>query len=290
MLAALGYGFEDETLRAAVDGWQGFTIDEGDRLRPEACQSPVWDTALAVLALLDAGLARASRAAPRRRLAGRARRSRSPGTGRSASPTLRRAAGPSSSRTTSTRTSTTRPLSPWRYAARPWRTRRRPRPCLDGRDAVAQRRLGRLRRRQRSLLALQAAVLRLRQGHRRAERGRHRPRVGGAGGGPATRPRSSAASSGCSPSRNRTAPGSGAGASITSTAPPPRSPLSRLAASRPITPRCDGRSPGFRRCRTRTGASGGHSLLCRPAPARPWAPDAFADRLGTIRLRGCRRG
>src|SRR5205823_3276129 len=34
MLAALGYGFEDETLRAAVEGWQGFTIDEGDRLRP----------------------------------------------------------------------------------------------------------------------------------------------------------------------------------------------------------------------------------------------------------------
>ncbi|TML43428.1 MAG: squalene--hopene cyclase [Actinobacteria bacterium] len=56
MLAALGYGFEDETLRAAVEGWGGFTIDEGDRLRPEACQSPVWDTALAVLALLDAGV------------------------------------------------------------------------------------------------------------------------------------------------------------------------------------------------------------------------------------------
>ncbi|HYX76936.1 MAG TPA: squalene--hopene cyclase, partial [Gaiellaceae bacterium] len=56
MLAALGHGFEDETLRAAVDGWDGFTIDEGDRLRPEACQSPIWDTALAVIALLDAGV------------------------------------------------------------------------------------------------------------------------------------------------------------------------------------------------------------------------------------------
>jgi squalene-hopene/tetraprenyl-beta-curcumene cyclase len=56
MLAALGYGFEDETLSAAVEGWQGFTIDDGDRLRPEACQSPVWDTALAVLALLDTGV------------------------------------------------------------------------------------------------------------------------------------------------------------------------------------------------------------------------------------------
>jgi squalene-hopene/tetraprenyl-beta-curcumene cyclase len=56
MLAALGYGFEDETLQAAVEGWRGFTIDDGDRLRPEACQSPVWDTALAVIALLDAGI------------------------------------------------------------------------------------------------------------------------------------------------------------------------------------------------------------------------------------------
>jgi len=56
MLAALGYGFEDETLRRAVEGWRGFTIDDGDRLRPEACQSPVWDTALAVIALLDAGV------------------------------------------------------------------------------------------------------------------------------------------------------------------------------------------------------------------------------------------
>jgi squalene-hopene/tetraprenyl-beta-curcumene cyclase len=56
MLAALGYGFEDETFRRAVEGWAGFTVDEGDRLRPEACQSPVWDTALAVLALLAGGV------------------------------------------------------------------------------------------------------------------------------------------------------------------------------------------------------------------------------------------
>jgi squalene-hopene/tetraprenyl-beta-curcumene cyclase len=56
MLVALGHGFEDETLRRAVEGWEGFTIDEGEQLRPEACQSPVWDTGLAVLALRDSGL------------------------------------------------------------------------------------------------------------------------------------------------------------------------------------------------------------------------------------------
>ena len=56
MLVALGHGFEDEALRRAVEGWEGFVIDEGDRLRPEACQSPVWDTGLAVLALRDSGL------------------------------------------------------------------------------------------------------------------------------------------------------------------------------------------------------------------------------------------
>lgn len=56
MLASLGYGFEDEALRRAVEGWGGFLIEEGDRLRPEACQSPVWDTALAVLALRACGV------------------------------------------------------------------------------------------------------------------------------------------------------------------------------------------------------------------------------------------
>jgi squalene-hopene/tetraprenyl-beta-curcumene cyclase len=56
MLAALGHGPEDETLSRAIGGWQGFMVEEGDRLRPEACQSPVWDTGLAVLALRDSGL------------------------------------------------------------------------------------------------------------------------------------------------------------------------------------------------------------------------------------------
>jgi squalene-hopene/tetraprenyl-beta-curcumene cyclase len=56
MLAALGRGFEDETLRRAVEGWGSFMVEDGERLRPEACQSPVWDTGLAVIALRAAGL------------------------------------------------------------------------------------------------------------------------------------------------------------------------------------------------------------------------------------------
>ena len=34
MLAALGRGFEDETLRRAVEGWGAFMVEDGDRLRP----------------------------------------------------------------------------------------------------------------------------------------------------------------------------------------------------------------------------------------------------------------
>jgi squalene-hopene/tetraprenyl-beta-curcumene cyclase len=56
MLATLGKGPEDETFAKGLAGWERFMIRDGDRLRPEACQSPVWDTALAVLALRAAGV------------------------------------------------------------------------------------------------------------------------------------------------------------------------------------------------------------------------------------------
>jgi squalene-hopene/tetraprenyl-beta-curcumene cyclase len=56
MLAALGHGFEDDTFARGLAGWDRFMIRDGDRLRPEACQSPLWDTALAVLALRAAGV------------------------------------------------------------------------------------------------------------------------------------------------------------------------------------------------------------------------------------------
>jgi squalene-hopene/tetraprenyl-beta-curcumene cyclase len=56
MLASLGHGLEDETFARGLAGWDRFMVRDGDRLRPEACQSPIWDTALAVLALRAAGL------------------------------------------------------------------------------------------------------------------------------------------------------------------------------------------------------------------------------------------
>ena len=56
MFASLGHGFEDSQLARAVEGWGGFLVDEGERLRPEACQSPIWDTALAVLGLRACGI------------------------------------------------------------------------------------------------------------------------------------------------------------------------------------------------------------------------------------------
>jgi squalene-hopene/tetraprenyl-beta-curcumene cyclase len=44
-------------MRAGLSGIDGFVIDDDQGRRLEACQSPVWDTALAVIALSDAGLA-----------------------------------------------------------------------------------------------------------------------------------------------------------------------------------------------------------------------------------------
>src|SRR5437764_36551 len=56
LLAVIGHGFEDEAFARGLAGWERFMVRDGDRLRPEACQSPVWDTALAVLALRAADL------------------------------------------------------------------------------------------------------------------------------------------------------------------------------------------------------------------------------------------
>ncbi|MGH9056809.1 MAG: squalene--hopene cyclase [Acidimicrobiales bacterium] len=54
-LTLLGYGLDHPAVRAALEGLDGFIIRDERGRRVEACQSPVWDTALAVVALADAG-------------------------------------------------------------------------------------------------------------------------------------------------------------------------------------------------------------------------------------------
>lgn len=51
-----GYALDHPVMRAGLDGLDAFVVEEGETRRLEACQSPVWDTALAVIALTDAGV------------------------------------------------------------------------------------------------------------------------------------------------------------------------------------------------------------------------------------------
>jgi squalene-hopene/tetraprenyl-beta-curcumene cyclase len=51
-----GYSLEHPVMQAGFDGLDRFTIDDERGRRLEACQSPVWDTALAAVALADAGV------------------------------------------------------------------------------------------------------------------------------------------------------------------------------------------------------------------------------------------
>jgi squalene-hopene/tetraprenyl-beta-curcumene cyclase len=54
-LYALGYPLDHPVIARALRGLDAFTIEDEAGRRIEACQSPVWDTALALIALLDAG-------------------------------------------------------------------------------------------------------------------------------------------------------------------------------------------------------------------------------------------
>src|SRR6267154_4253830 len=55
-LRLLGYPLEHPVMLRGIQGLDGFMIEQGSQRRLEACQSPVWDTALAIVALADAGL------------------------------------------------------------------------------------------------------------------------------------------------------------------------------------------------------------------------------------------
>ena len=60
-LHLLGYPLDHPVLTAAIDGLEGFLVrldtPDGPIRRLEACQSPVWDTCLAVIGLIDSGVA-----------------------------------------------------------------------------------------------------------------------------------------------------------------------------------------------------------------------------------------
>ena len=53
-----GYPLGHPALRCGLHGLDGFTLDPGGLRRLEACQSPVWDTALSLIALTDSGVKR----------------------------------------------------------------------------------------------------------------------------------------------------------------------------------------------------------------------------------------
>jgi len=56
-LNVLGYAMDHPVIAKALSGLEGFTIIENGMRHIEACQSPIWDTALAIIALGDSGLA-----------------------------------------------------------------------------------------------------------------------------------------------------------------------------------------------------------------------------------------
>nr|WP_082534680.1 squalene--hopene cyclase [Nonomuraea pusilla] len=55
-LRLCGYGLDHPVMRKGLDGLERFIIRDEQGRRLEACQSPVWDTVLAINALRDAGL------------------------------------------------------------------------------------------------------------------------------------------------------------------------------------------------------------------------------------------
>ncbi len=302
-LPLLGYPLDHPVMRAGLAGLDGFTIDDERGRRLEACQSPVWDTALAVIALADAGVDRDDPALRRRRpLAGGRGDHRAGATGRVRRP--RPGAGRLGLRVRQ------RPLPRHRRhgrggaRARPRRAGRTGAPLEPGQSdwvlgmQCARRRVGGLRRRQHPDPVPRAPVLRLRRAHRPAERRRHRPRRRDAGRArPADARPSTAASSGCSAPRRPTARGSAAGAPTTSTGParpcrpwwPPASrrehpavrPGRGLAGGAPERRRRMGRGPALLR-RPGAGAAAGPRPPPRPpGPCWPCWPRGSAARRPT---------
>jgi squalene-hopene/tetraprenyl-beta-curcumene cyclase len=55
-LKQLGHPVDSGVIKKGLDGFEGFAIEDGDTWRVQACVSPLWDTCLAINALLDSGM------------------------------------------------------------------------------------------------------------------------------------------------------------------------------------------------------------------------------------------
>ena len=174
-----GYPLDHPVMRRGFDGLDAFTIEERRVRRLEACQSPVWDTALAVIALADAGVPRGDPAMVRatnwlldQQILARGdwaiKRPRLDPGGWAFE--FENANYPDIDDTAEVALALHRVGHPGGDA--PARDRaRRP---VGRRDAELGRRMGRVRRRQLPRDRARPAVLRLRRGDRPSERGRDR--------------------------------------------------------------------------------------------------------------------
>ncbi|MBI4346487.1 MAG: squalene--hopene cyclase [Elusimicrobia bacterium] len=61
-MKCLGYSDHDPRLKREIEHLERLELDRGDLLEMQPCQSPVWDTAIAVIALAESGLYREHRA------------------------------------------------------------------------------------------------------------------------------------------------------------------------------------------------------------------------------------
>ncbi len=160
-LRLLGHGLDSGAIRSGLAGLDAFTV--GSTASPcredgagwlEACQSPVWDTALALIALLDAGVPasdpavrRGTRLAARGGDQGRGRLVGAPAPARPGRLGVRVRQRPLPGRRRHGR-GRARAAPGRRRASRagPGARRRRPRRGLGGGDGQQRRRLGRVRR------------------------------------------------------------------------------------------------------------------------------------------------
>jgi len=56
-LKLLGYPLDHSVMKKGIEGFDSFAVQDDETYNPQACISPVWDTALAMNGLLDSGLA-----------------------------------------------------------------------------------------------------------------------------------------------------------------------------------------------------------------------------------------